>query len=85
MARVVRERQVTVAESEGALVGVLVLGTTADGFLIDNVAVHPAPSRQGVRTSLLKLAEAEASTRRHSPRSTSSPTRDSVESRALSV
>ena len=43
---VIRERQVTVAESEGALVEV-VLGTTEDGFLIDNVAVHPAHRGKG--------------------------------------
>jgi ribosomal protein S18 acetylase RimI-like enzyme len=57
---VIRERQVTVAESEGALVGVLVLGTTADGFLIHNVAVHPEHRGKGLGRALLELAEAEA-------------------------
>jgi GNAT superfamily N-acetyltransferase len=57
---VIGERQVTVAESEGALVGVLVLSTTKDGFLIDNVAVHPAHRGKGVGRALLELAEAEA-------------------------
>ena len=57
---VIGERQVTVAESEGALVGVLVWGTTEDGFLIDNVAVHPAHRGKGVGRALLELAEAEA-------------------------
>jgi N-acetylglutamate synthase-like GNAT family acetyltransferase len=57
---VIGERQVTVAESEGALVGVLVLSTTKDGFLIDNVAVPPAHRGKGVGRALLELAEAEA-------------------------
>ena len=52
--------QVTVAESEGALVGVLVLGTTPDGFLIHNVAVHPAHRGKGLGRALLELAESEA-------------------------
>ena len=57
---VVRYLQVTVAESEGALVGVLVLGTTPDGFLIHNVAVHPAHRGKGFGRALLELAESEA-------------------------
>jgi N-acetylglutamate synthase-like GNAT family acetyltransferase len=57
---VVRNLQVTVAESEGALVGVLVLGTTPDGFLIHNVAVHPAHRGKGLGRALLELAESEA-------------------------
>jgi GNAT superfamily N-acetyltransferase len=57
---VIGERQVTVAESDGALVGVLVLGATEDGFLIDNVAVHPAHRGKGVGRALLELAESEA-------------------------
>jgi N-acetylglutamate synthase-like GNAT family acetyltransferase len=57
---VVRYRQVTVAESEGALAGVLVLGTTPDGFLIHNVAVHPAHRGKGLGRTLLELAESEA-------------------------
>jgi ribosomal protein S18 acetylase RimI-like enzyme len=57
---VVRNLQVTVAESEGALDGVLVLGTTPDGFLIHNVAVHPAHRGEGLGRALLELAESEA-------------------------
>lgn len=57
---VVRNLQVTVAESQGALVGVLVLGTTPDGFLIHNVAVHPKHRGKGLGRALLELAEAEA-------------------------
>ena len=57
---VVRNLQVTLAESEGALLGVLVLGTTPDGFLIHNVAVHPAYRGKGFGRALLELAESEA-------------------------
>ena len=57
---VVRYLRVTVAESEGALVGVLVLGTTPDGFLVHNVAVHPAHRGKGLGRALLELAESEA-------------------------
>src|SRR5215204_226791 len=44
-AAVIRDRQVTVAEHDGAIVGVVVLIVTDEGFLVDNVAVHP--SRRG--------------------------------------
>lgn len=57
---VIRDRQVTVAERERAVVGVLVLGVTADGFLIHNVAVHPSHRGKGLGRALLELAEAEA-------------------------
>ena len=57
---VICERQVTVDGGEGALVGVLVLGTTADGFLIHNVAVHPEHRGEGLGRALLELAESEA-------------------------
>jgi GNAT superfamily N-acetyltransferase len=73
---VIRDRQVTVAESEEALVGVLVLGVTADGFLIHNVAVHPSHRGKGLGRALLELAEAEAR-RAGSTRSTSTRTRGS--------
>ena len=57
---VIRERQVTVAERERAVVGVLVLDSSADGFFIHNVAVHPAHRGKGIGRALLELAEAEA-------------------------
>jgi ribosomal protein S18 acetylase RimI-like enzyme len=57
---VIRDRQVTVVESEDALIGVLVLGVTVDGFLIHNVAVHPSQRGKGLGRALLELAEAEA-------------------------
>jgi len=59
-AEVIRDRQVTVAERHGAIVGVIVLAVTDEGFLIDNVAVHPAHRGTGLGRALLELAEAEA-------------------------
>jgi ribosomal protein S18 acetylase RimI-like enzyme len=57
---VIRDRQVTVAEHDGAIVGVVVLAVTDEGFFIDNVAVHPARRGTGLGRALLQLAEAEA-------------------------
>jgi N-acetylglutamate synthase-like GNAT family acetyltransferase len=59
-AEVIRERRVTVAESDGAIVGVLVLDVTDEGFVIDNVAVHPSMRGTGLGRTLLELAESEA-------------------------
>jgi len=59
-ARVIAERSVFVAEREHAVVGVLVLTTTAEGFLLENVAVSPEHRGQGVGRLLLEFAEAEA-------------------------
>jgi ribosomal protein S18 acetylase RimI-like enzyme len=59
-AQVIRDRRVTVAESDGAIVGVLVLDVTEEGFVIDNVAVHPSHRGKGLGRLLLELAEAEA-------------------------
>jgi N-acetylglutamate synthase-like GNAT family acetyltransferase len=59
-AEVIRERRVTVAESDGAIVGVLVLDVTDEGFVIDNVAVHPTVRGTGLGRNLLALAESEA-------------------------
>ncbi len=58
--RVVRERSVTVAEEGGKVVGVLVAGPARRGFLLDNVAVHPAVQGRGVGRALLAQAEGEA-------------------------
>ena len=59
-AAVIRDRQVTVAEHDGAIVGVVVLAVTNEGFLIDNVAVHPSRRGTGLGRALLRFAEAEA-------------------------
>lgn len=56
----IRNKEVTVAEDGGELVGVLVLDTTDEGFLIYNVAVHPTRTGTGVGRALLEFAEAEA-------------------------
>jgi N-acetylglutamate synthase-like GNAT family acetyltransferase len=59
-AEVIRNRQVTVAERHGAIVGVIVLSVTDEGFLVDNVAVHPGHRGTGLGRALLEFAEAEA-------------------------
>jgi GNAT superfamily N-acetyltransferase len=56
--KVVAERQVTVADFNGTVAGVLVLTTTAEGFLLENVAVLPA--HRGIGKLLLQHAESEA-------------------------
>jgi ribosomal protein S18 acetylase RimI-like enzyme len=57
---VIRDRQVTVADHDGAVVGVVVLAVTDEGFLIENVAVHPSRRGTGLGRALLEFAEAEA-------------------------
>ena len=59
-ADVIRNRQVTVAERQGAMVGIIVLTVTDEGFLVDNVAVHPSHRGTGLGGALLQFAEAEA-------------------------
>ena len=59
-AEVIRSREVTVAERSGTIAGVIVLTVTDEGFLIDNVAVHPSRRGTGLGKALLELAEAEA-------------------------
>ena len=51
---------VTVAERDGAIAGVLVLGEDEEGFAVENVAVHPGHQRQGLGSRLLERAESEA-------------------------
>jgi ribosomal protein S18 acetylase RimI-like enzyme len=57
---VIRDRQVTVAEHDAAIVGVVVLTVTDEVFVIDNVAVHPSHRGTGLGRALLQFAEAEA-------------------------
>jgi ribosomal protein S18 acetylase RimI-like enzyme len=57
---VIRDRQVTVAEHDAAIVGVVVLTVTDEGFVIDNVAVHPSHRGTGLGRALLQFAEAAA-------------------------
>lgn len=57
---VVRERDVTVAEVDGGIAGLVVFGPGEEGFLIDNVAVDPAHQGTGVGRALLEHAEARA-------------------------
>jgi len=59
-AKVIRERQVTVAENCGSVIGVLVLAVTDEGFLLENVAVDPSHHGNGLGRTLLEFAEAEA-------------------------
>ena len=58
----IRDRQVLLAPGDDAtpLAGVLVLDVTNNGFLLDNVAVHPAYQGRGLGKALLDRAEAEA-------------------------
>ncbi|MET0557084.1 MAG: GNAT family N-acetyltransferase [Solirubrobacterales bacterium] len=59
-AEVIRDKPVTVAEDGGAIVGLIVLALTDEGFEVDNVAVHPSAQGTGVGRALLEHAEAEA-------------------------
>lgn len=59
-AEIIRSRKVTVAERGGAIVGVLVLGVTSEGFLLETVAVDPPNRGRGLGRILLELAESEA-------------------------
>jgi ribosomal protein S18 acetylase RimI-like enzyme len=57
---VIANQQVTVAQSHGSIVGVIVLSVEDEGFLIDNVAVDPSHRGKGLGKALLEFAEAEA-------------------------
>jgi GNAT superfamily N-acetyltransferase len=58
-ADVIARRIVTIAESAEAIAGVLVLGEADEGFLVENVAVHPDHQGAGLGRRLLELAERE--------------------------
>jgi ribosomal protein S18 acetylase RimI-like enzyme len=59
-AEVIANQRVTVAESHGTIVGVIVLAVDDEGFLLDNVAVDPSHRGKGIGKALLEFAEAEA-------------------------
>ena len=58
--RVIIERDVSVVDREGEIIGVLVLASTSDGLLLDIVAVHPNCQGQGLGRKLLVFAEDQA-------------------------
>jgi GNAT superfamily N-acetyltransferase len=64
-ARVIREREVWVAEVDGTLAGVLVLAETSEGFLLDNVAVDPPYQQRGLGRLLREFAEERAAKSGH--------------------
>jgi ribosomal protein S18 acetylase RimI-like enzyme len=57
---VIANQRVTVAESHGTIVGVIVLTVDDEGLLIDNVAVDPSYRGEGLGRALLEFAEAES-------------------------
>ena len=57
--------QTWVLESDGRIVGILVLEETPEGFLLDNIAVLPDCHGKGFGRALLEFAEAEARRRGH--------------------
>jgi ribosomal protein S18 acetylase RimI-like enzyme len=59
-AEVINRGDVTVVDSDGIIVGLIVLSITDEGFLVENVAVHPTQHGRGIGRTLLQLAEAEA-------------------------
>ncbi len=52
--------QTWVVEDAGGIAGILVLEETAEGLLLDNIAVAPEQQGRGVGRVLLEFAEAEA-------------------------
>ncbi len=59
-AEVIANRRVTVAESDGTIVGLIVLAVDDEEFLIDNVVVDPSHRGKGLGRALLEFAESEA-------------------------
>lgn len=57
---VVQTREVHVGENDGCIVAVLVLAQTNEGFLLDNIAVHPEHQGRGIGRQLLEFAESRA-------------------------
>jgi len=59
-ALVIGTHDVTVAECDGEIGGVLVVREAEEGFLLDNIAVHPDCQGAGVGRRLLELSEDKA-------------------------
>ncbi len=59
-AAIVADGMTHVASLEAELVGVLVLAISDEGFLIENVAVHPQHAGRGIGGRLLGFAEQQA-------------------------
>jgi len=59
-AEVIANQRVTVAESHETIVGVIVLTVDDEGFLIDNIAIHPSHRVKGLGKALLEFAKAKA-------------------------
>ncbi|WP_405401067.1 hypothetical protein PAE975_5034 [Pseudomonas aeruginosa] len=57
---VIASDRVLIAEHDGQPVGLLVTRATADGFLVDNLAVLPECKGQGIGRQLLERAERDA-------------------------
>ena len=55
--------QTWVLDRDGMIAGILVLEETADGFLLDNIAVRPEFHGQGLGRILIAFTEAEAKRR----------------------
>jgi ribosomal protein S18 acetylase RimI-like enzyme len=62
-ARRILDQQAWVLEDADRIVGILVLETTADGFMLDNIAVLPTCHGKGNGRELIRFAEAEAQRR----------------------
>ena len=62
-AQVIRSKRVTVAESQGTIVGVVVLDVDDEGFVIDNVAVDPSHRGAGVGKGASRICRSRSPTR----------------------
>ena len=58
--QVIQQSHVSVIEHQDEIIGVIVLAETDEGFLLDNIAVHPRYQGQGIGRKLLEFAENQA-------------------------
>lgn len=58
--QVIQQRHVSVIEHQDEIIGVIILAKTDEGFLLDNIAVHPRYQGQGIGRKLLVFAEEQA-------------------------